>query len=185
MHVYADSQGGSIRNYAGNLGDWDMVDRLPRPEEVGGAVWPHNWFPYEGYKTVHERYINDAINEGIIIENRLAFNEVRQGRRLIEVNIKGRIECEYGLTIFVDKWLKVDDTQRVRGSDYNYHAMLTNPLQDVIRYDNSHGPNELHCHLFNLENGTETIHPIQIEDLPTLDRFIRIAFQLVKDAQGR
>ena len=43
-----------------------MAGELPRPEEIGGAVWRHDWHPYEGYKTVHHRYLANLINEGVI-----------------------------------------------------------------------------------------------------------------------
>lgn len=162
-----------------------MVDPLPRPEEVGGAIWSHDWHPYEGYKTVHDRYITNAINEGLIIANHLIFDEIRQGKKLIQVNIRGRIECTYGLCIFVDKWLEFDAGRNVRGYSYSYHAWLTETNQEVIRYDSAYGLSDLHCHLFDLKTGTEHIYPVPMDRLPTLDAFIRIAIKQVEDAQEK
>ena len=160
-----------------------MADRLPRPETVGGAVWSHDWHSYEDYKTVHERYINNAVDEGIIVENHLVFDEVRQGSRLIQANIRGRIECVYGLSISVDKWLEVDAGQNVRGVDYSYHAWLHDTGQEVIRYDSAYGLIDLYCHMFDLSTGEESIYPVPMDRLPTLDGFIRIAVKLVQDAK--
>jgi hypothetical protein len=157
-----------------------MADQLPRPETVGGAVWAHDWYPYESYKSVHDRYITNAINEGIIVENHLVFDEIRQGRRLLQVNIRGRIQCEYGLSVFVDKWLEVDPGQNVRGYSYSYQAWMSESNQEVIRYDSAYGLNDLHCHLFDLNTGRESIYPVPMHRLPTLDAFIRIAMKLVR-----
>ena len=160
-----------------------MADQLPCSEAVGGAVWLHDWYPYDGYRNVHERYINNAVNEGIITENHLVFDECRDGIQLVRVNIRGRIDCAYGLTVFVDKWLEVDEIQRVKGYSYSYHAWLTWTDQAVIRYDSAHGFNNLHCHLFDLKTGSESIHPVPLCRLPTLDGFTRIALRMVQDAQ--
>ena len=160
-----------------------MADQLPRSEAVGGAVWRHDWHSYEDYKTVHERFMSNAISEGIVTENHLVFNEVRQGAKLIQVNIRGRIDCAYGLSVFVNKWLEVDAGQNVRGADYSYQAWLYDTNQEVIRYDSAYGLNDLHCHIFDLNTGEESIQPVPIDRLPTLDGFIRIAVKLVQDAQ--
>jgi hypothetical protein len=160
-----------------------MADQLPRPETVGGAVWAHDWHPYQSYLTVHDRYINNLFNEGIIVENYLVFDEIRENGKLIEVNVRGRIECVYGLCISVDKWLEVDQEQNVRGYSYSYHAWLVEADQEVIRYDSAYGLNELHCHLFDPSTKRESIQPCPIDRLPTMDAFIRIAVKLVRDAQ--
>jgi hypothetical protein len=137
-----------------------MVDRIPRPEEIGAAVWPHGWYPYEGYKTVHFTFMNNLLDEGLVLKDHLIFDEIRDGRYLIEVNIKGQIDCIDGLAIAVDKWLDVDEGQRVKGYSYSYHAWLTATEQPVIRYDSAHGLDDLHCHLFDLATREESRFPI-------------------------
>jgi len=161
-----------------------MAGELPRPEEVGGAVWRHEWHPYEDYKTVHQRYIANLSNEGLVEEDGLTFHEYRTGRLLTRVNIAGRITCAFGVTIEVDKWLETDGASdpSVRGYAYRYHAWLARTGQEILRYDSAHGFDRLHCHVFDLHTGQETILPCPIESLPTLDGFIRLATKKVRDA---
>ena len=127
--------------------------------------------------------MNNLVNEGLVLRDNLTFDEIREGRHLIEVNIRGQITCLDGLTVSVDKWLDVDDVQSVKGYSYSYNAWLTETEQPVIRYDSAHGLDDLHCHLFDLNTGEESRFPIPITNLPTLDGFIRIAIKLVQDAK--
>ena len=55
-----------------------MVDPVPRPEEARGAVWVHGWDPYEDYRNVHERYMNNLLNEGLVINDGLFFHEYKE-----------------------------------------------------------------------------------------------------------
>ena len=161
-----------------------MVDRIPRPEEAGGAVWSHDWHPYEDYKTVHYRHMTNLINEGLVQADGLTFHEyLDDSGRLAQVNIEGRIDCAGGLAIRVDKWLEADSFRNVRGYSYSYHAWLSDPEQLVIRYDNAHQFNNLHCHIPNPTSGAVSRYPVPIDSLPTLDGFIRNAIKMVQDAK--
>ena len=100
------------------------------------------------------------------------------------MHIEGRIDCDCGLCISVDKRLEADVIGRnVRSYSYSYHAWITATGQAVIRYDNAHGLNDLHCHIFDLNTGEGSLHTVPIDKLPTLDSFIRIAVKMVQDAQ--
>ncbi len=126
--------------------------------------------------------------EGLVISDGLTFHEVRFGRRkiLVQVNIRGHIQCTDDLLIDVDKWLEVDQRRNVRGVSYSYHAWLVAADRQVLRYDMSHGIDELHCHLFDMRSGQETaVIPVSLDRLPSLDAFIRIAVKMVRDAQGK
>ena len=61
--------------------------------------------------------------------------------------------------------------------------LVTHERQAVIRYDNAHGLNDLHCHIFDLNTGEGSLHTVPIDKLPTLDSFIRVAVKMVQDAQ--
>ena len=163
-----------------------MAVQLPRPEEVGGAVWRHDWHRYEDYKTIHHSYITNLFNEGLIEEDTLTFHEYRTGRTLIDVNVEGRIRCTLGVIIEIDKWLEVDTANdpSVRGYSYRYHAWLAETHQGVLRYDNAHGVGNLHCHLFDLRTGEASIIPCPRDSLPALDGFIRLAIKRVQDVQA-
>ena len=92
-----------------------MADQIPRPEEAGGAVWSHDWYPYEEYKSVHA---TNLLNEGLVTRDGLNFRELRDDDgRLVEVNIEGQIDCADGLAIRVDKRLEADSVHNVRGSN--------------------------------------------------------------------
>ena len=161
-----------------------MVDPIPRPDTAGGAVWSHDWHPYEDYLTVHHRYMTNLINEGLVIRDDLTFHETkdRQGR-LVQVNIEGRIDCVDGLAIQVDKWVEADSVRNVRGYSYSYHAWLVETERLVIRYDNSHQINDLHCHIPNPTSGAEAIYSVPMDSLPTLDGFIRNAIEMARNAK--
>jgi hypothetical protein len=128
--------------------------------------------------------MESLLSEGLVIQDHLTFNEQRHGGRLLEVHIEGRIDCDCGLCISVDKRLEADVIGRnVRSYSYSYHAWITATGQAVIRYDNAHGLNDLHCHIFDLNTGEGSLHTVPIDKLPTLDSFIRIAVKMVQDAQ--
>jgi len=161
-----------------------MAGELPSPEEVGGAVWRHEWHLYEDYKTVHHRYITNLVNEGLVEQDRLTFHEYRTGRLLNRVNIAGRIRCGFGVTVDVDKWLETDGASvpSVRGYSYSYQAWLASTGQEILRYDSAHGLDQLHCHVFDLQTGRETVLPCPLDSLPTLDAFVRLVMRRVRDA---
>jgi hypothetical protein len=164
-----------------------MAGELPRPEEVAGAVWRHDWHRYEDYKTVHHRYLANLLNEGLVEEDGLTFHEYRSGRLLTNVNVAGRLRCASGVTIEVDKWLETDgeSDSPVRGYSYSYQAWLAGTGQEILRYDSAHGFDRLHYHIFDLHTGQETVLPCPLESLPTLDGFIRLAIKMVRDARQR
>lgn len=73
-----------------------MAGELPSLETTRAAVWLHDWHSYEDYKTVQDRYMTQLMNEGLVEENGLVFDEVRDGRALLAVNIAGRLGCTAG-----------------------------------------------------------------------------------------
>lgn len=124
-------------------------------------------------------------NEGIVEEDGLSFIEVRDGRRLQSVVVSGEIRCANGLLITVDKTLAVQGAY-VKGEDYSYHAWIEETEQSVLRYDMAHESTGLHCHVFDPKTGKETIFPVDRDSaLPTLDAFIRLAFDRAKEFRGQ
>lgn len=129
--------------------------------------------------------MRNLIDEGLVIQDHLVFEEVTEGRRLIQVHIVGQIECSHDLIIAVDKWLDVTRRRRqyvVQGSSYSYHAWLRHS-RHILRYDSAHGLERLHRHQFDFETGDEQVSQIQIDELPSLDEFIREALSLVPGAE--
>lgn len=128
--------------------------------------------------------MNNLIDEGLVQVDGLTFHEYTDDDgRLAKINIEGRIDCIDGLAIQVDKWLETDLFRNVRGISYSYHAWMVETDQLVIRYDNAHRLNELHCHMPNPTSGTVVRYPVPIDLLPTLDGFIRNAIKMVRDAR--
>ena len=165
-----------------------MDEFLPRPGMAGGAVWAHDWHPYSDYQTVHYSHLRKLEDDGILLDERLSTVERTQGKRLLAVRIIGELRCRRDVAISVDKVLEVryaSDVPEVRGTRYDYHAWLTSTEQSIIRYDMSHYWLSLHCHLFDLTSGEETIHTnVLVEHLPSLDEFVRIADRRVQDAHA-
>lgn len=163
-----------------------MVGELPSPDEAGGAVWRHDWHRYEAYKSVHHRYITNLFDEGIVLLDGLVFEEHRTGRVLTDVHIAGRISCADSLMVEVDKWLEADGSRDplVRGYSYSYQAWVAETEREVLRYDSAHGLGNLHCHVFDLRTGDETVIPCPLDRLPSLDGFIRIALRRLRQALG-
>lgn len=164
-----------------------MAGELPSLETTRAAVWLHDWHSYEDYKTVQDRYMTQLMNEGLVEENGLVFDEVRDGRALLAVNIAGRLGCAAGVTAEVDKWLDAQPGPRgylVKGSSYSYQAWLSDTGQEIVRYDSAHGLDDLHCHVFNLKTGEEERISCPLERLPSLDAFVRIAVKMAQDFQN-
>jgi hypothetical protein len=161
-----------------------MVLQLPSDEEVGGATWPHEWYRYDSYVAVHTQYMDRLINEGVVESDGVSFEEVRDGRTLSLVFVRGAVRCCYGLNILVNKALEVKrdkGANLVRGYDYSYHAWFGATGQEVIRYDMSHEwVGGIHCHVFDPVTGRGITRPVTREELPTLDLFIRRAVRMAE-----
>lgn len=123
-------------------------------------------------------------NEGLVINNNLSVQEfVDEQKKLQTVSIEGTVECFGGVVVRVNKRLDVqyrsDGRPEVKGVDYTYQAWLEEEEKQIIRYDMAH-ESGLHCHLYNLNTGEEVIKYVNLNELPTLDLFIRIAIQRAK-----
>ena len=120
-------------------------------------------------------------DEGLVEQDNLRFEEVRGDRRKLEsVFIRGTVNCCNGVKIQVDKELEVSRDASghlyVRGCDYAYHAWFTATGQEILRYDMAH-QSQLHVHLIDPTTHQEQITDIDIDQLPTLGDFIRIAIK--------
>ena len=74
-------------------------------------------------------------DEGLIMEDRLAIEEVTDNGELVSVFIRGRIKCCDDVVIQVDKELDVRRSTggyAVKGSEYAYHAWIEATGQDII-----------------------------------------------------
>ena len=69
------------------------------------------------------------------------------------------------------------------GARYTYHAWFGATGRSIIRYDNTHDPADLHCHLFDVAAQEETILSVPWDMLPTLEGFVRIADGIARGAQ--
>ncbi len=69
------------------------------------------------------------------------------------------------------------------GARYTYHAWFGATGRSIIRYDNTHDPADLHCHLFDVAAQEEMILSVPWDALPTLEGFVRIADGIARDAQ--
>jgi hypothetical protein len=158
-----------------------MVDRIPSLEDVGGQSWSHDWYPYESYKALHYSYTDRLCDEGLIVSHSLSITETPIEGVLQIVRIQGRIQCAYGVEIAVTKQLDVLRNQNgymVKGRLYNYQAWFSDTEHQILRYDNSHDENDLHCHVFDILTGEEVLkQSIYKTQLPTLSDFVRIAVQ--------
>ena len=122
------------------------------------------------------------VDEGLVEQDNLNIEEVLDGRRLTSVFIRGYVKCCKGVMIRVDKELAVQRNRSgrlyVKGCDYSYHAWLSATGQELLRYDMAHEPPTLHRHMFDPVTGQEQVTYIELDELPTLDAFIRLAIEL-------
>jgi hypothetical protein len=81
------------------------------------------------------------------------------------LRISGRLSCQDGLFIDVDKTLEVREDGWVRTIYYKYHVGIDGPSpRSIFRYDNAHTyaregqPDEHHKHIYDWDTG-EVIAP--------------------------
>ncbi len=129
--------------------------------------------------------MNSLEKEGVVLRDGLSFLETTDSHgNLIEVNIRGTIECASGVRLYIDKTLEVQG-KAVRAIDYSYHAYLNGgSAQELLRYDTAHGGlSNLHRHTFDPTTGLATgKNPIAHSDLPTLVQVIREACDFLRAA---
>lgn len=119
--------------------------------------------------------------EGLVQRHGLSRIEIRERKRILKVQIRGRVECTRDVLVIVDKWLEARYNRRgqceVRGFSYSYQACLRDEKQ-LLRYDSAHGLGELHRHEYDLVTGEESdLRLIALDDLPPLDEVIREALE--------
>ena len=162
-----------------------MDIRLPEPADVGDAHWPHGPLPYDTYLTIHERSMQRLEDEGVVIENTLSIRNVRDSEPGTVI-VSGELRCRFRVFIRVNTVLSVRYRRGlpyVQGDSYTYHAWIAPSGRTIIRYDNAHESEGLHCHLTDSGTGEELILPVPRGRLPTLEAFVRIADRLVREAQ--
>ena len=123
-------------------------------------------------------------NESILLDNSLSVSEER-GFRFNKVSLTGLLRCDLDVSIRVNETLAVRYERGrpyVKGTDYTYHAWFGATGRSIIRYDNTHDPADLHCHLFDPATQEETILAVPWDALPTLEGFVRIADGIARNA---
>jgi len=122
---------------------------------------PHGWNSLENYLHVHHRRLNEFRDHFVVGDN-LSYELVD----LHTFAIKGRVHCEHGLFLQVDKTLEINDTGQVRTLRYSYHAGVAGDRdRPIFRYDNFHPytreghQDEHHKHRFNQHTWEETEPP--------------------------
>ncbi len=122
--------------------------------------------------------------EGVVQRDALSFIETVDGSgELVAVQLQGRPFCpEREVAIRVAKRMEVRrgaaNRYEVRTVSYAYHAWVRRrgpgaARRNLLRIDtNGHRPG-LHAHLFDGEGNEVQVTELAIEDLPTLDAFIR------------
>lgn len=128
------------------------------------------------------------MDEGLVERNGLSFYEsVDRSGETVLVTIRGRLVCVNHVVIRIDKKLETRRSRanrlEVRTRFYQYHAWVRShpgqPRRDLIRYDNSgEHSGRLHRHEFDAEGRPHEPEYITLEQMPTLDEFIRHAMHL-------
>ena len=125
--------------------------------------------------------------EAMVVRDSLSFRELADvSGRMASVQLLGALTCAYAVRIRVDKKMlvrrNVQNRVEVRTQFYQYHAYAMaradQPRRNLSRIDNAHGEGNLHRHVFD-RNGVEVAREdILLEDMPTLDEFIRDVIRL-------
>ena len=129
--------------------------------------------------------------EGMVTRSFLTFSESgsRDGN-LVAVQLAGIVVC-HQVIIRIDKKMAVrrdrQNRYQVRTQYYQYHAMVARrngqPRRNLIRFDNAHGEDGLHCHRFDAIGSEVSRVPISLEHLPTLDEFVRLAVAIAEGSR--
>jgi hypothetical protein len=119
---------------------------------------PHGWNTLENYRLVVDGHLERPQAGGFVIESLLHFR-FRSNPRVLR--IRGRIRCQHGLFVDVDKTLSTEvqrGREMVRTVRYAYHAGIEGSEdRPIFRYDNAHAypghPDAHHRHRFDHANG--------------------------------
>lgn len=152
-------------------------------------MWRHDWFSYEQYQVVHRSYMDRLRDEGVVERDTLSFHESEDAEgELALVVLRGRVICSGEVVIRVDKKLMVkrDSHNRwvVKTRFYQYHAWRRNRAgrgrRDLLRIDNAHRA-RLHRHIFDSAGVETEVVDFELEQMPSLDEFIREAVELASN----
>ena len=130
--------------------------------------------------------------EALVFRDFISFRESEDSAgELVAVHILGVVSCSEEVLIRVDKKMLVrrDDQNRyeVRTQFYQYHAMMAGragrPRRNLVRFDNAHGEG-LHRHAFDASGVETAMRFIELEEMPTLDEFIRLAIPMAPGEPG-
>jgi hypothetical protein len=130
------------------------------------------------------------MDEGLVERDGLSFYEsVDRAGETVLVTIRGRLACLNDVVIRVDKKLETrrgrSNRLEVRTRFYQYHAWVRSrpgqPRRDLIRYDNSgEHSGRLHRHDFDVAGRPLEPEYITVEQMPTLDEFVRHAIDMAR-----
>jgi hypothetical protein len=98
----------------------------------------HDWNALDTYFIIHDAYLQRAMDDGFVLSHNLSNPLVLPDT----VVLRGRIDCEHGIFLDVDKVLEVmyrGGRPYVRTQRYNYQAMIVgSEPRPIFRYDNAH-----------------------------------------------
>lgn len=121
----------------------------------------HGWTPFQNYLKVHHSYLDD-LRDDFVVDDNLRYEFVTA--QLFE--IRGRIWCQHGLFVDVDKTLEVNTRNQVQTVKYSYHAGIEGRSdRPILRYDNAHRyareghEDEHHKHRFDASTWQEIEPP--------------------------
>lgn len=125
---------------------------------------PHGWHSLDGYLAAHHSNLAQWADWFIVTDG--IVSDMYAPDRL---RLAGRLSCQDGLFIDVDKTLEVRDDGWVRTIRYNYHVGIQGVMtRSIFRYDNAHvyaregQADEHHKHVYNLDTGEEIDPPIHV-----------------------
>jgi len=99
-----------------------------------GSGDPHGWNSFDNYIAFHHRRLGE-FREYLVVTDSLTYEFEKDGSFVI----RGRVSCEHGLFLEVEKKLEVSDARRVRTARYSYYAGVQGRAdRPIFRYDNFH-----------------------------------------------
>jgi hypothetical protein len=136
---------------------------------------------YTNYQRIHDRRIEDFVNEGFVISHNVTFGPPSSGH----ITVEGDIYCLGGITVEVRKRLKIlrgkGPKAMVKTSDYAYNV-YANGRGNLFRYDSPHEHRPYHhVHRYDV---LATWSELSVEDIgnenkvPTLGEVIEEARDL-------
>jgi hypothetical protein len=143
---------------------------VPSKSRSGGKHGPNT---FANYQDVHNRRMQDFVDEGFVISHNVRFGKPTGGY----ITLEGDIHVKGGITVEVQKKLKIlsgkGPNAMVKTSEYSYHV-YANGRGNLFRYENCDHRHHHHVHWYDFLRtwGPTRVDELQENEVPTLSEVL-------------